>query len=210
MIKRQIFVLLLLAGNFLFAQTDTTGKVRYSMNYVFKDGVYLTFDEFKNNAPSITDFTVNKIGQLSSSNNVFLEYPCKDSASKGKNCNIDDCWGYCKKGTVYISHAYEGFFFKLMVIGAACHFVALSGFDQPHQMSEPFAQYGAGNDYIQYFLDFDSGEVIPFTYKKFVAFLKVKDEALYHDLSIIKKNRRKLIFLFLLKYNEKHPVYFPR
>jgi hypothetical protein len=208
--RRQIIVLLFLTGNFLFAQTDTTGKVRYTHNYIFKDGIYLTFDEFKNNAPSITDFTIVKSGQLSSSNDVILEYPCRDSVSKGKKCEMEDCWGYCNKGTVYISHKSTGLYFKVMVVGAVCHFVALSGFDQSQQMNSTFTQYGAGNDYVQYFLDFDSGIATPFTYKKFVAFLKVKDTDLYKNLSIIKKNRRKLIFLFLLKYNEKHPIYFPR
>jgi len=200
--------LFILPFQIVYGQIDTVEKVKYTAGFVLKDGIYLTVNEFKNNRPSITRFDVIKRNQFSNPNNIFLEYHCKDSATVGKKCEVNECWGYCKNNTVYISHGYYGFFFKIMVIGSLSHFVALSGFDKPFGYGEPMSSINSTNDLIQYFLDTNTGDVWPFTYKNFSEFLKKNDVELYHNLSS-EKQKRKLTFFYLLKYNERYPLSFP-
>jgi hypothetical protein len=54
----------------------------------------------------------------------------------------------------------------------------------------------------------ETGATFLFTYRNFKDFLKQNDEELLAELEKT-KNKRDMIHHFLLKYNEKHPVYFP-
>ncbi|MEI6854242.1 MAG: hypothetical protein WCL06_15445, partial [Bacteroidota bacterium] len=66
----------------------------------------------------------------------------------------------------------------------------------------------SGNELREYVLDFQTGETFVFTYRNFKDFLKTHDEELLKELEKT-KNKRDMIHHFLLKYNERHPVYFP-
>lgn len=198
-------LLFLLCPCFVFPQENSAGKVQYSSDFVFEEGIYLTFDEFKADSPSIKKFSIKKPAPYSDPNFIFLEYACSDSVKETENCKVKDCWGYSYRGDVYISHAYYAYFFKLMVIGSVCHFVGLSGVGST--ATDIMTGFGGDNDYKQFYLDFETGDIQIFTYKYFAEFLKYHDEVLYEEL-IKEKKKKKLIFKYLLKYNEKHPIYF--
>ena len=61
------------------SQTDTIGKVRYSKDFVFNDGIYLSFSEFKANKPSIKKFFIKKPSVFGNPNYTLLEFVCPDS-----------------------------------------------------------------------------------------------------------------------------------
>ena len=205
-VLKNIFIFLFLPL-FTFSQHDTTGKVKYTNEFIFNDGIYLSFQEFKNNKPSIKNFTVKK-SQFSNPNNTTLEFVCPDSIKSYKNCNVKDCWGYCYRGDVYIAHSYYSYYFRLMVIGSLCHFYGLNSADNNMLLgNDIMSDLGKYDSYQQFMLDFGTGEVISFTFKTFSYFLKTKDIELYKELMKQKKKRR-LIFQYLLKYNEKHPIWF--
>lgn len=188
-----------------FAQSDTLGKVKYTSDFVFDEGIYLTFDQFKADSPSIKKFFIKKPAPYSDPNYTVVEYVCNDSVKTPGNCEIKDCWGYSYRGDVYISHAYYAYYFKLMVIGSVCHFVGLSGIGST--ATDIMTGFGGDNEYKQFFLDFETGDVQLFSYKYFSSFLKTHDDVLFQEL-LKQKKKKKLIFKYLLKYNEKHPVYF--
>lgn len=188
-----------------FPQTDTAGKVRYTSDYIFNDGIYLTYQQFKADSPAITEFTIKKPSPYTDPNYTEIEYVCPDSIKTPGKCSIKDCWGYAYHGDIYIAHDYYAYYFKLMVVGAVCHFVGLAGVGST--ANDIITGFGGDNEYKQFFLDFETGDVQLFNFKYFSAFLKTHDEALYLEL-IKQKHRRKLIFKYLLKYNEKHPIYF--
>lgn len=202
-----IFVFLLpLVSN---AQVDSAGKVKYNGEFEFTDGIYLTFNEFVSNNPSIKEFYIKKPTPIADPLNIELEYKCTDSVKTNKNCAITDCWGYSYKGNVYIAHSYYAYYFKVQVIGALCHFTGLSGVGiQTPVNNDVISGFGADNEYRQFMIDFKTGEINVFNYKNFSTFLKENDNELYVELSQ-KKRKKKFIFQYLLKYNERHPIYFP-
>jgi hypothetical protein len=181
----------------------------YTAEFEFTDGIYLSFNDFATNNPSIKEFYVKKPTPLTDPYNTELEYRCPDSLKAPGNCSITDCWGYAYKGDVYIAHSYFAYYFKIQVIGALCHFTGLSGVGmQTPSNNDVVSGFGADNDYRQFMIDFQTGELMIFNYKNLSEFLKLKDNELYQELSQ-KKKKKKLIFQYLLKYNQRHPIYFP-
>jgi hypothetical protein len=190
------------------AQTDTIGKTRYTSEFKFHTGVYMSFDEFKTNSPSILDFRLSRQGNFSEG--IVLEIPCQED--KNNWCELKSCWGYCDKGNVYISQNYGSYFFRLQIIGSLIHYIGFEGFEQNYYDGNRgaynyYMPTGATPKFSEFFIDFQTGKTYLFTYKVFRDFLEVKDFELYQELINIKK-KRKMYTHFLFKYNQKHPVYF--
>jgi hypothetical protein len=206
-----IYILLFVLFPFCsFSQTtDTIGKIRYSSDFVFNDGIYSTFQEFKNDNPSITRFTVKNPSLFAEPNYKILEYICPDSIKKPGNCEVNDAWGYSYQGSVYVAHSYYAYYFKLIAVGSLCYFYGLSGAGTVVPANDVMMGFGANTEYQQFMIDYETGEIIPFNYKNFSSFLKTHDEDLYNDL--MKQNKKKkVIFKYLLNYNERHPIWFKR
>ncbi|MBI4930701.1 MAG: hypothetical protein HY841_08065 [Bacteroidetes bacterium] len=197
----------------LFAQQKA---VQYDKDFVFKEGIYLSFFNFKNNSPvpsSKIIFSSNK------NDKDFLKYVLDkttftyiDSLGKEQEVKTDNAWGYSSNGNVYINHGTD--FNRVNIIGSICHFVATVpvrvGMSDPFYNNDPFynpQQFTYVSN--QYVIDFDSGKVLEFDVDNMEMFLQ-KDDALYKEFSALKKKqKRNSIFLYLRKFNEKHPVYFP-
>ena len=202
-------LLFILLPFFSFSQTtDTIGKIKYSSDFVFNDGIYKTFQEFKNDNPSIKNFNVKKPSLYSDPNYKTLEFICPDSVKKSGNCELKDVWGYSYHGDVYVAHSYYAYYFKLIAIGSLCYFFGLSDAGSYIPANGVMMGFGADNEYQQFMIDYETGDIIPFNYKNFSAFLKTHDDELYKEL--MKQNKKKkIIFKYLLKYNERHPIWFP-
>jgi len=203
---KYIIILILIPG-FSFSQYDTIGKVKYTKDFIFNDGVYKTFSEFKADSPSIKTFFVKNPSPYADPNYTILEYVCPDTVKSSANCELKDVWGYAYRGDVYIAHSYYAYYFKLMVVGSLCHFVGLAGFGSYVPANDVMIGFGADNSFQQYMLDFETGEIVMFNYKNFSVFLKSHDIELYNEL-MKQKKKKKIIFKYLLKYNERHPVWF--
>jgi hypothetical protein len=192
------------------AQRDSNRMVQYTSDFHFRDGVYANFNEWKNNSPRISDYDVVKTNTLGAQDEVELWYSCKDSASSQKSCIVKNCFGYVDNGAFYISQGYEGYYFRVFIIGGLTHFLAFTSYEDQkvYYFSDPSSLIGSANDFSEYVLDFNSGESFIFTYKNFTAFLKERDPELYQQL-ITSKNKHKMIHHFMIKYNERHPIYIP-
>lgn len=205
------FVLLLpiLMATPLLAQNDSA-IVKYTRDFKLKDGIYQTFKEFKNNKPSLPEFEVIKDKIYGEDGSIILRYPCPDSIGSKKTCEVDECFGFCKNGVLYLSQGYSGYYYRMFIVGALSHFIAFNRYGMPdmYLSPEPLAYVGTTNDYSEFLLDFETGNTIHFNYKDFSDFLKAHDEELYQELQKTKQ-KRKMIHHFLLKYNERHPIYFP-
>jgi len=195
--------LFVLITSYSFSQSDTTGKVRYTSDFVFDEGIYTSFEQFKTDSPAIRKFVVKKPAPYSDPNYKDIVYICPDSVKTPGGCELKDCWGYSYKGDVYIAHAYYSYYFKLMVIGSLCHFVGLNSINHANNVITGFS---SDSEYQQFFIDFETGKVELFSYKNFSKFLQTHDNELYQDL-LKQKKKKKIIFKYLLKYNEKHPAY---
>jgi len=175
--KKNIFfflVTIFLSGH-VFGQVDS---IKYTPGFKFNDGIYKTYEEFKQNNPSI-----------------------KGKATISKK---DDVWGYCSNGTVYVLR-YNSFH-RLQKIGALIHYI------ESHEHLIYNSQSGARNvrtENIQHVIDFNTGNIIRFGLKNFLNLLK-QDKDLYDVFIALKSKRqmKKKMFMYLIKFNDRNPIYF--
>ena len=198
------------AALFAEAQNDSTVMVKYQEGVHFEDGIYLSFDEFKQNKPKITEYEVINDNTFGEMGRVILRFDCEDAKGNLKSCTIKECFCYCKKGVVYIYQGYYGYYYRAFIIGALVHYLAFSHSVTPmaYMSDQPVAYVGTTGNYEEFVIDFETGKEIPFKYKNFSGFLKAQDPELYEQLKKTKQ-KKKMIHNFLLKYNEKHPIFIP-
>ena len=194
----------------MFSQTDS---VQYSRDYEFREGIYLTVEQFKADAPVTKQFIVTSIpkGELDFFYQLTEQKKITYTDKEGKEQTVQTSaiWGYCQNRSVYINMNNE--FNKLNVIGAICHFTAsvrtTVGYRDPMSYS-----YGINNtvdEIRQFVLDTKTNKVYDFDVRNMEMLLK-SDPGLYNQFIMLKKrNKANSIFVYLRKYNEKHPLYFP-
>lgn len=197
---------------FTSAQTQEGSKlVKYDKNFVFDEGIYMNVNEFRNNSPSITEFNIVKHSQFNGK--TELQFNCFDSvSSRFEICIAQNCWGYTTNNSVYIAQSIDGYFFRLQMIGSLIHFYDMNRYSRSvydDSFGYPTTNVQHGTESREFIIDMESGKRIEFNYKNFSAFLKEKDQELYQELESSKK-KRKMIYYYLIKYNEKHPIYFPK
>ena len=205
---KNVFTLVLLAACYcVFAQPG----IEYNKDFRFKEGIYLTFRQFKNNTPIpnlsiISKYNKNEINFLSK---LVLKNKISylDSAGKGQEVKTNDIWGYSNNNIVYIN--YEGGFNRIPIIGNICHFTAIiTVYNELYETNTYDPGGYAAREFRQYILDFETGEVLFYVISNLEVILK-RDQQLYDEFSALKKRqKRKSMFIYLRKYNERHPAYF--
>lgn len=222
MIKNKIFKYLIICAfvniTTLYAQNDTTKLVKYTPNFKFRDGIFLNFLQVKQNRPIPKSRIISNINYhnmdffdkllLNKKIKYFDEYRLQQEVLTNK------IWGYSRNGTLYINWGDD--FDRIPVIGSICHFVATvtvanQGYINPYSYyyynSAPQTQ--TNTETKQYILDFETGKILEYNYENILIML-MKDEQLYDEYnSLRKKKQKQLKFLYLRKYNEKHPLYLP-
>ena len=138
------------------------GMARYTPEFKFKDGIYLNFEQVKQNTP------VSKAKLLSS-----IDYNDRDFFSKlfekdkiyyyddmGIRQEIDkkSIWGYSRNGILYIQVQEE--FCRITLVGSICHFVA----DITTVDSRYYSPYSYYNPYSPYYSSYYSAYYSPYSY----------------------------------------------
>ena len=233
---KYILVFLTLAINSAFLAFSQSGEKRidkYSPDFEFKNGIYLDFSNVKMNNPLPSSRIVSEIphddpsfyDKLMSSKKVtyFDDFGVQQTLSS------DDIWGFSRNGIIYIKIG-NGFS-RVTIIGGICHFVAdittySSRYNDPYNYypysNYPYSYspygynrygYSPGNystsEMKQYLIDFETGKVMEYNEKN-LSVLLMKDPELHDEyVSLRKKKQKQLKFLYIRKYNEKNPIYFP-
>ncbi|MEO5585553.1 MAG: hypothetical protein ABIQ75_08870 [Flavobacteriales bacterium] len=185
-------------------------SVRYSGGFVFHDGIYLNFQAFRNNSPSIpmgalTTAQGQRVSDLASTNGK-LSYP--DSTGASTRLDLDRTWGFCDNGVVYV-RAGNGFS-RIGLMGTLAHLV----FDATYQNFDPY-MFNGGSSYTveeQRFLNMETGMFLPVTAGGIDQAIS-GDAVLKEDfdaLSRKQRNKPETVFLFMRRYNDRHPLYFPK
>jgi hypothetical protein len=175
--------------------------------FVFREGIYLSMDEYKGNTPSLAFAGIcDKDGKPVADIDLTRKNYYRDNNGTVQPLLPKDIFGYSRKGIFFIKVVYNGnvYFDRLVVIGNLSHFVC----EVANIYSDP---YGTRSTIVlmQFMLDYETGKVELFTPEIFEAYLK-RDEALWSEFTVFSKKKKKtMMFLYLRKYNEKHPVYFP-
>ena len=124
--KNFIILLISLHTAILFGQADNTGIVKYSPDFVFNEGLFLTFNQLKANRPipktrilskddiDNFDFFTNLI-----ENEMIYYY---DNVGVRREVITNNIWGFSRNGALFIN--YNGTFNRIPVVGSICHFVS--------------------------------------------------------------------------------------
>lgn len=183
-----------------FSQLDSTPVYP---NFKFNDGIYLTFEEFKKNTPTYTDFEISYRG-----GNTKLTVA---EAVESKTKEIHNPWGYCINSNVYINQGFGNKYYKLQIIGALIHYFSIEVDYRYRDFYDPYDPFYSPLSYRQIsvkekLLEWNTGKSFDFNYKNFKLFLEKADKELLNQLETSKK-KRKMIYYFMMQYNAKHKVF---
>lgn len=221
-----IAFLLFLLPLSIFSQVDTSNMVRYTPDFEFTDGIYMTFEQVRYNTPIPKSRLITNVDYSSKDffeqvlDNRFIYF--FDHVGMRQQVKTSDIWGFSRNGVLYI--AMEDGFYRITIIGRICHFVAtVTTYDtryydpyyyNPYYYNNYYRYSGypatySSNELRQYLLDFDTGEVLDYN-RENLEILLMKDPELHDEYSQLRRKKKKqLKFLYLRKYNERNPLYLP-
>lgn len=204
-----VFALTVICAGNVQAQEERD-SVRYSGGFEFRDGIYLDFRSFRNNAPSIpfaalTTAQGQRVTDLRSTNGKLFH---TDSTGQSVRLDLDRSWGFCDKGVVYV-RAGNGFS-RIGLMGSLAHLV----FDATYRNFDPYMMGGSTTYTVeeQRFLDMATGAFLPVSASGIHTVI-ARDAVLKEEFDALSKKERKrpeTIFLFMRRYNDRHPLYFPK
>jgi len=213
------------------------GKVRYTPDFRFRDGIYVNFDQVKFNSPiakakilTSTDYNDKEFFKKLIESDKIYYY---DAMGVRQEISVNSIWGYARNGVLYIQ--IQNNFNRITFVGSICHFVAdvttvdnryyspYGGYYDPYYSPYSYGSYYPYGSYYspysrnnmtrsevkQYLFDFEEGEVVEFD-QKHTEMLLAKDPELYEEyVKLPRKERKDLMFLYIRKFNEKNPLYIP-
>lgn len=190
-----ILIIILIHSHSCTAQSDS---LAFSKDFIFKEGLYPTWNDFRNNNPvpesKIITYYDKTASDFMSKELQKAEITYLASDSTEQKITTNKLWGYCSNNQVFINYGKE--FTRVMVIGSICHFTAyteiyLGGYE--HYNNAPSNMRG-GYEQEQLIIDMRSGKVGAFNVVNMEVLLK-QDDAIYNEFMALKKRKKKqLIF----------------
>ncbi len=193
------------------------GAVEYSFEFRFKDGIYLNYEEFKNNAPSVTKYRIIDSDGLWNEQVdkklVVKRIEYKDSEGRKKVLKRKDIWGISYDGQPYYLKRKQ--LHKILKVGSIMY-IYIPSLNYPDVNSvyeSPRGQMPIATDFFDItknLIDFHSGEFYSYTPQDFEYLIRDDAELYESYLSLPGHNAKKHnILKYLQEYNERHPIYFP-
>ncbi|MBN1788930.1 MAG: hypothetical protein JW830_00450 [Bacteroidales bacterium] len=228
--KSALLVMLIVVSAQAFSQQDSSAMIRYSPDFKFKDGIFLSFEQVKQNNPIPKSSIITTVAYDDPDfyDRVLREKKIQvfDNLGTKQEVPIKNLWGFSRNGVLYIN-LNEGHY-RITMIGSICHFVAsLTSYNSPYN-SYPYYSYGYPyygypyNPYYspyggtqtsemrQYLLDFKTGNVLDYDVES-VELLLMADPELHDEFSSLnKKKKKQMKFLYIRKFNERNTLYFPK
>ncbi len=214
-----IILCLVACCNYVNSQINTTESVPHSIGYRFKDGIYLSYNDFLQNSPvrfeslispryGDTDFF--DLLEKQKSISYYDDYGILTET------DIKNVWGYSKNGKPYIYWAEK--FNLIPYIGSVSHFVAIIRvyYDYYHRpFNDPFYYSGSADirykdEVVQFLIDFEIGKVLDFNIENTKFILKREPELFEEFNNLRKRKQSRLLFFYIKRYNEKNPLYLPK
>lgn len=190
-------------------------SVKYAFGFDFTEGIYVTYNEFKNNSPGIRQYRVKVKNDI-----LYSDFTDKKRISKieGRNSGggwitfkEDEIWGICNNDQVFIF--VDKAFHEITKIGALMYvtIVFKGQYDVlSFSSGDTYVGPAKGTDITTYLIDFETGEYYLYNLKNFTRLLK-RDNELYDEFMAIngKKQKKYHMLMYLEKFNNRNPVYFP-
>jgi len=199
---------------FLLKGVSQGDSVAFSNSFVLYEGLYLNYSDLKHNWPipkekintSIDKKQLDFYTKLIESEDV--EYVERDG--KPAKVNSGNVWGFCQNNVIYIN--INRVFFRVPVFGAISYFVAAVPVNTSPGYNVFINTSGGSNatEMREFLLDFYTGELKEFNSDLLENYLKKDEEILKAYSALSKKQKKEQASRYIRKYNEKHPIYFPR
>lgn len=216
-LKCLMIIVVITVSQNVYAQIDSVKLVKYSPGFRFRSGLYISHNQLIENSPVPIKRIVSKFNKsgfdffeklLSEETVIFY-----DEFGMKKTVNVDNLWGFCRRGSVYINWGDD--FNRIPVVGNICHFIAsITVYENNYNSSYGNSFYNmptttSRTDIYQFLMDFDTGKVIEYSVGN-VLVLLMADPVLFDEYnSLSKKKKKQMKFLYIRKYNEKHSLYLP-
>ncbi len=225
-------IFLLLSGMVfpVFSQDDSSTLVKYTPGFKFEEGVFLNFGQVKLNRPILKSQIITSIPY---DDPDFYDLILKekkidlfDNLGSKQEISTKNLWGYSRNGVLYVNVNND--YYRITIVGSICHFVAsLTTYDNygsPYYSSygypyggypySPYSPYSYGNqgntELKQYLLDFKTGNILEYNVKS-IEILLMADPELHDEFAALNgKKQKQMKFLYLRKFNERNPLYFPK
>jgi len=227
-----IFMLFLSMCNQGNAQTDSASLVKYTPGFKFEEGLFLNFDQVRQNTPISKSQIITTVPYDDPDfyDRILQEKKIElfDNVGAKLEIGTKNIWGYSRNGVLYVNVNDD--YYRITIVGSICHFVAsLTTYDNygsPYYSSygypygaypyNPYSPYSSpyattGNTEMkQYLLDFKTGNILDYDVES-IELLLMADPALHDEFTgLNNKKQKQMKFLYLRKFNEKHPLYFPK
>ena len=217
-----ILILALLASLATYCQIDSTNFVEYSPDFKFKEGIYLNFEQVKKNSPlpksriiSTYDYADPDFLRRVLERDKIFYY---DQIGNKQELRTKNIWGYSRNGFIYIKM--DDDYFRITLIGAISHFIASQtiythAYNSPYYYSymDPYRYYPSSHqttEMRQYLLNFSTGTVLDYTDNSLEVILMQDPELHDEFMALRRKKRKQMRFMYIRKFNERHPLYFPK
>lgn len=187
----------LLFANVLKAQNDSLRYELYQLGFPFNEGIYGSFEEFKNNKPTILERFEKRGSNL---------WAWEDSSKSMIVVDPEKIWGYSQAGNVYVS--FEDAFWRIINVGQLSQFTAIMIKTFQSVDAFGFPVENQTKSISQLFLDMNDGSIYELTKKNLSHYLEAEPQ-LENRIKKIKRVKGKDLVLILKAYNQLHPLYFP-
>ena len=207
---------------------DEAAMVKHSPGFEFNNGIYANFEMVKANEPLspariVSDVDMYDRGfydKITDQKEIVIY---DDNGVKMK-MKTKDIWGYGRNGVLYINIGSS--FHRISFVGSISHFVASittysSNYYDPYynpyysnsyynnRYSQPQSN-STSTELRQYLLNFETGKVLEYDIES-VEVLLMKDPELADEfLALRNRKKKQMKFVFIRRFNEKHPLYFPQ
>ncbi|MCK5137165.1 MAG: hypothetical protein KAR19_15370 [Bacteroidales bacterium] len=212
-----LLMLLMLVPALVAQDVEGIRMVKYTHEFEFRNGIFANLEMVKANRPIspariITDLDIfdRDFYKKVTANKEIVIY---DDNGVKKLMKTKDVWGYGRIGELYINVGNK--FHRIYYLGSISRFIASETTYTPESYGyDYFSKYFHSNNIItakhkEYLYDFESNEVREYNTETVGELLKSDPElyAEYNDLR--KRQKKKMKLVFIHRYNEKHPLYFP-
>jgi hypothetical protein len=225
-----IFILLTGMNSQIYAQADSSADlVKYTPGFKFEEGIFLNFDQVKQDKPIAKSQIITSIpyddpdfyDRILQEKKIDLY----DNLGSKQEISAKKIWGYSKNGVLYVNVNDD--FYRITIVGSICHFVAslttynnygspyYSGYGYPYGgYYDPYGPYSSPNtgstELKQYLLDFKTGNILEYDVQS-IEILLMADPELHDEFAALNsKKQKQLKFMYLRKFNERNPLYFPK
>ncbi|UCG28181.1 MAG: hypothetical protein JSV24_02140 [Bacteroidales bacterium] len=220
-----VFGLLMSIFPVLYGQRDSIKLVKYTPDFRFKEGIFLYFDQVKENNPVpkariLTPVSLNdkEFFRKILVKDVLYFY---DDFGTRQEVKTDNIWGYSRNGILYIQ--VSGDFHRIAIFGGISHFVANITTHENRYYDPYYYRYNYYDYYYypsrsstysktemkQFILEFDSGKIMEYNVNS-VELSLMKDPELHDQyMSLGKRKKKQMKFMYIRNFNERNPVYLP-